>query len=142
MRVFVYEYVCAGGGTGQPLAEQLRTEGTAMLAAVLEDWNRLPGVETVTLWGGRQPVRVRAREVCRVRAGEEEAVFRQLAAAADYTLVIAPECADALATRWRWVAEAGGRWLGSSLEAIRLTADKLALGRHLHQCGVPTPACA
>ena len=47
----------------------------------------------------------------------------------ELAVIIAPECADLLATRCRWVEEVGGRWLGSSLEAIRLTADKWALGR-------------
>lgn len=125
MRVFVYEYVSAGGA-GEPFAEHLRAEGAGMLAAVLEDWNRLPGVEAVTLAQTDQP---------------EAVAFRRLAGAADWTLVIAPECADILATRCRWVEEVGGRWLGSSLEAIRLTADKLALGRHLQERGVPTPPC-
>jgi predicted ATP-grasp superfamily ATP-dependent carboligase len=136
MNVFVYEFVCAGGA-----AEHLRTEGAAMLTAVLEDWNRLPGVETATLWNSGQPVQVPAHDVHHVRPGEEEAAFRRLAQAADYTLVIAPESADILATRCAWVEAAGGRLLGSSPEGVRLTADKLALGRYLQERGVPTPAC-
>src|SRR5205814_5602634 len=38
-----------------------------------------------------------------------------------------------------WVEESGGKLLGSSLDAVKLTSDKLALGRHLQRHGVATP---
>src|SRR5205823_6574491 len=71
--------------------------------------------------------------------GSHEA-FRELAARADYALVIAPECGGRLEHLCREVLRAGGRLLGPSPEAVRLTADKLALARHWEQHRVPTPS--
>src|SRR5947199_88917 len=45
MRVFVYEHLCAGGAA----APSLRIEGQAMLAALLEDFRRLPAIAVDTL---------------------------------------------------------------------------------------------
>jgi hypothetical protein len=120
MQVFVYEYFCARGADSA-----LQSEGRAMLSAVLEDLGRLPGVEAVTL-----PT---------VPADEEERAFRALARGADWSLVIAPESDGLLAERSRWVEEEGGRLLGPSSAAVRLTGDKLGLARHLLAQGVPTP---
>jgi predicted ATP-grasp superfamily ATP-dependent carboligase len=122
MRVFVYEYTCALAGI--PVGESLRAEGRAMLAAVLDDFRRAPGVATITLEAG---------------AGRD--AFCQLARSADWTLVIAPEFEGILAERCRWVEEAGGRLLGPTAAAVRLTADKLLLSGRLRAAGVPTPAC-
>jgi predicted ATP-grasp superfamily ATP-dependent carboligase len=141
MRLFVYEYTCAGAAGRGRLAEHLRTEGTAMLNAVLEDCRRLPGVETSTLWNEQLPANVCADAVHLLRAGNDEGPFRELASAADVTLVIAPESADILATRCEWLEAAGGRSLGSTVSAVRLTGDKLALAQHFHRLGVPSPEC-
>jgi hypothetical protein len=115
-----------------------------MLSAVLEDFGRCPGVETVTLLDRRLLPRV-ADLAPRVAAhaapvGEEEQTFRTLAAAADWSLVIAPEFEDILFQRCRWVEEEGGRLLGPSSAAVRLTADKLALACHWKAFGIPTPS--
>jgi predicted ATP-grasp superfamily ATP-dependent carboligase len=129
MRIFIYEYTCSV--ESQSIA--LRSEGWAMLKALLEDFELLAAVETLTLadhrHGDGRPV----------RAGEEEVRFRELAAAADYTLLIAPEFDAILATRCRWVIESGGRLLGPDLAAVELTGDKLRLSNHLRARGVPTP---
>ena len=140
MRIFVYEFVSAGELAG-PAAPSLRTEGWAMLAALLEDFRRLPGVQTATMLGataaGKTPPAGVA--VHRVETGEEEAVFRRLAAAADWTLVVAPEIDGILADRLARVEEAGGRLLGPTFASARLAGDKLALADHLRERGVPTP---
>jgi predicted ATP-grasp superfamily ATP-dependent carboligase len=141
MRIFVYEYTCgsdvAAGGT----AESLRAEGRAMLAAVLDDFSRIPDIELHTILHDPAILPRGRRATTPVPAGSEHAVFAQVAAAADYTLVIAPEFDDLLAMRCRWAVEAGSRLLGPSMEAVRLTGDKLASARHLLGHGVPTPEC-
>jgi predicted ATP-grasp superfamily ATP-dependent carboligase len=129
MRIFVYEYLCAGGLTDHPAARSLRAEGRAMLHAILADLGQVPGVEAVSFPDGA------------TSSSSEAPVFRQLARTADYSLVIAPEFDRILATRCRWVEEAGGRLLGPGVEAVELTGDKLRLGRHLQSRGVPTPPC-
>jgi hypothetical protein len=72
-------------------------------------------------------------------ADDEPAAFRAAAAAADYALVIAPEFDGILEARCRWAVDAGAALLGPSPAAVALTADKLALARHLELAGVPTP---
>jgi predicted ATP-grasp superfamily ATP-dependent carboligase len=138
MRVFIYEHTCAA--EMEPSAISLRTEGWAMLAAILEDFSRLPGVESVTLL--RDPsLRVPSGVEIRLAGADDETCFRDLAARADYSLVIAPEFADILTTRCRWVEESGGRLLGPSSAAVAVTADKFALASLFERHGIPTPPC-
>ncbi len=143
MRVFVYEYLC-GGGFATLSGLSLPSEGAAMLSAVLKDFARCPGVQISTLLDPRRVI-VDATWGATIQPhwllpGREEQTFRALAAAADFALIIAPEFEDILAQRCRWVEEEGGRLLGPSSEAVRLTADKLTLACHLRANGIPTPA--
>jgi predicted ATP-grasp superfamily ATP-dependent carboligase len=135
MKVFVYEFSCCRPATDET-ALALRAEGWAMLSAVLHDLNRVPGVAVVTLLRDFGPDPFAAH---RVPPADEERGFRELAAGADGTLIIAPETDGILLERCRWAEEAGGRLLGPSAAAVRLTGDKLALARHFHEQGIPTP---
>jgi predicted ATP-grasp superfamily ATP-dependent carboligase len=141
MRVFVYEYTCGGTGGGAAL----HAEGWAMLTAVVEDLTRRPGVSTATLLDAGLLSAARARwgagvHIATATADTEESIFRSLAAAADWTLVVAPESDGILAQRCHWVRQAGGRLLGPSAEALAQTADKLEFSRRLGRVrGVPTP---
>jgi predicted ATP-grasp superfamily ATP-dependent carboligase len=108
-----------------------------MLSAVLDDLARAPGVRVVTmLAAGHGSVPNAFRPVA---PPDEEGVFRELAARADGTLVIAPEFDDLLYHRCRWAEQAGGRLLGPGPEAVRLAGDKLALAAYLRALGVPAP---
>ncbi|MBY0521947.1 MAG: ATP-grasp domain-containing protein [Gemmataceae bacterium] len=136
LRIFVYEYTCAHDIGNASLA----TEGWAMLDAVMRDFAALTRVEVTTLLAtmAAEPAAWPCR---RVSKDQEEHAFRREAAAADYTLVVAPELDGILYERCRWVEEAGGRLLGPSSSAVRLTADKLALSQYLRKHGVATPEC-
>src|SRR5207244_4236772 len=125
-RIFVYEYTCAAPPASPETdgAVSLRNEGEAMLAAVLADFERVPGVEAFTI---RSP-------------SDEEASFRAAVRLADGSLIIAPEFDRLLETRCQWVREEGGRLLGPSPEAVRLCSDKLALFQWWKERGVPTPS--
>ena len=117
MRVFVYEYCCAGRAGGP-----LRAEGWAMLRAALADLARCPGVRPVTVVAPDLLPAVTAlseRVTAHPAVGDEEPLFRALAAESDYALVIAPEFADLLAERCGWVEQENGRLLGPSSEAVR-----------------------
>ena len=120
IRVFVYEYLTAGAFAHLPGAESLAREGRAMLGAVLADLEACPNVGVVTV------------------EGAEEADFRAAARCADFALVIAPEFDDILARRCEWAEQEGCLLLGPSVEAVRLTSDKLRLALHLGRAGVPT----
>src|SRR5207237_10482972 len=93
MRVFVYEYTTATSPSGT-CCQSLQAEGWAMLSALLEDFNRMPGVETVTLLEAGCS-RQAAGSVYRV-SQEHEKTFCELAHGASFTLVIAPEFDDIL----------------------------------------------
>jgi predicted ATP-grasp superfamily ATP-dependent carboligase len=137
LQVFIFEYLCA---TGADLAASLQSEGWAMLSALLQDFGRVPGVQTVTLVEARSPL-APPGQVRRIRQEHEAAVFRELVRESAFTLVIAPEFDGLLETRCRWVEEAGGRLLGPSSSAVRLAGDKFDLARRFHEEGVPTPPC-
>lgn len=137
MRVFVCEYSCCQPELAETPAAALRAEGAAMLAAVLRDLDRVSGVTARTLLAedfGVSPFACR-----RVRPEDEETGFRAESAAADWTLVIAPEFDGILHERCRWVEECGGRLLGSPAAAVRRASDKLTLVDHLTGAGVPAP---
>jgi predicted ATP-grasp superfamily ATP-dependent carboligase len=120
--VFVYEDVTATGAGGDqrsPPAPSLLAEGRAMLDAVTADFAAVPDVRVIT---------------------STDRGFVEQARAADYTLVIAPECGCRLEHLCQEVLRAGGRLLGPSPDAVRLAADKRMLARHWEQHAVPTPS--
>jgi predicted ATP-grasp superfamily ATP-dependent carboligase len=107
----------------------------------MEDFSRLWDVKVCGILDESRQFQPAGKQFRRIQPQEEEAAFRELAAEADYTLVIAPEFNDILATRCRWVEEVQGRLLGPSSPAVRLAGDKLALGQHLQEHRIPTPPC-
>jgi predicted ATP-grasp superfamily ATP-dependent carboligase len=138
MRVFVYEFTCVQPGElGR--GNSLGTEGRAMLTAVLQDFSRIPGVETLTLLHGSGPEVPGTRSHRLSDSSGERSAFEALATNADTTLVIAPEFAGILAERCHWVEGTGGRLLGPTPAAVELTADKLVLAERLQSRDVPTP---
>lgn len=139
MRIFVYEFTSATPAAPD-LPSSLRAEGKAMLMAVLADLQRIDDVETCTLLADSLHDSVCPRSY--LTGHNERAAFTHLTSTADCTLVIAPEFDDILATRSAWVTEAGGLTLNATVEAIRLTGDKLELARHLAKANIPTPATA
>jgi predicted ATP-grasp superfamily ATP-dependent carboligase len=142
MHVFVYEHLCGGALGGAAGAASLRREGLAMLSAVLADLGRCPDTRASALaepglCDELRPL-VPSGEV-HPAGGDRDALFRRLARGSDFTLVIAPEFDGILLGRCAAVVAEGGRLLGPSPAAVRLTADKLALAEHLLRHGVPTP---
>jgi hypothetical protein len=125
MRVFIYELVSAGG-LGADVPASLRQEGAAMLRAVVEDFERVLGVKTLTLLANDFPESI-GRDCRRVGDADESRAFRYLAVQADVALIIAPEFDNLLAGRTGWAVAAGCRLLGCNYDAIRLTGDKLRL---------------
>ncbi|MBI4585567.1 MAG: ATP-grasp domain-containing protein [Planctomycetes bacterium] len=145
MNLFVYESICGGDCAGRPLPPSLASEGWKMLSSIVEDLAQVHYVERVrTLlderFGGRDRAwgpKVEVAAWC--RSGPAAEKFSELAAAADATLVIAPET-DGLLENWSArVLSAGGKLLGSLPAAVRLAGDKLILARHLRSRGIPTP---
>ena len=110
-----------------------------MLSALVDDLSRISGIEVISLLDRRQFPSSPGPAFHCVDADTEERRFREMAGNADFSLVIAPEFDDILAQRCQWVEDAGGRLLGPSLAAVRLTTDKYALAQFLQNRQVPTP---
>ncbi len=109
-----------------------------MLAALVEDFGRVPDVQTFTLLADSESKAI--GHVCRhIDHENEKWAFQEMTARADMVLVIAPEFDGILAERSRSVLDAGKKLLGSSPAAIELTADKYALAQHFARHNVPTP---
>src|SRR6266478_9906581 len=137
MLIFAYEYTCAVKTTGS--VASLQTEGWAMLSVLVDDLSRMPGIEVISLLDRRQFPSSPGPAFHCVDSDAEERRFRDMAGNAEFTLVIAPEFENILAQRCQWVEDAGGRLLGPSLAAVRLTADKYALSQLLQTRQVSTP---
>ena len=155
MRVVLHEWCCSGGlrmpeavdlfgETGLPTG--LAVEGRSMLGALLHDGLRaddleltllLDGAEDVPLTPGIGPGRV---TVIRVPDGEERHCLAEAAAAADWTMVVAPETNGILADRVALARAAGGRVAGADGPFITLAADKQATALALAAAGVAVPA--
>lgn len=137
--VFVHEYVTGGGLAGSALPASWAAEGGAMRRALAEDFAALPGFRVFMTLDGRLPEEPGPWTIVRVGPGAERATFARLAAEADSTALVAPETGGILLDRARTIAEAGGRSLGSSPEAIALAGQKHELGLHLRRLGIPSP---
>lgn len=72
-------------------------------------------------------------------ASVEQEVVQQLAAQADWTLVIAPEFDGHLLRRVCLVESAGGRLLSPNARLVTLASDKQATAEYLGDRGVPVP---
>ncbi len=112
-----------------------------MLHAVVSDFARLPGVEVRAIRDrGLEPFAIPGvREEPAEPASFKETAGRVLAEC-DAAFVIAPESDGILADHCRLVEGTDARWLGCSLAAIELCADKLRLAEVLEQAGVATVA--
>lgn len=141
MNVFLWEALCAGAmGEAEP---SLLAEGRAMLAALIADVLRIDGCSVETITGDtRLADELRIDDCMTIHIATdpqtEQTCFQQLAAECDWTWIIAPEIDGCLSERTRLAQSAGGRVVGSTLEAIELTSDKLATARHLEAHGIPT----
>jgi predicted ATP-grasp superfamily ATP-dependent carboligase len=142
VRILLYEFVCGGGLYSAGLQSpglSLVGEGLAMLRALAADFSRIGGVSTDVLFDFRH----RGLELpgCTMHmvdsASAERDSLARLAAAADWTIVVAPEFDDHLQSRCLDVERAGGRLLCPNSRLVALAADKHATAEHLSARGVP-----
>ena len=145
MRFFLYEFVTGGGVWSQNdrrLVPSLVAEGSAMLAAVMADFGLLADAKLTVMRDGRLGRLVESPNChcMAINTAEQEAVvFRQLAAEADWTLLIAPETGGALLERCRTVEVVGGRLLSPGAAFVEVASNKQATAELLQRCGVPAP---
>lgn len=135
MKLLVYESLSAGG-LGDDPPPSLRAEGWAMLSAVATDFAHVAAVTTLLSANSSDIPGVRCE---RTTNADERRRFCDVIDECEAVLLIAPEFDDILAQRAEHVLERGKRLLGCRPDAIRATADKLALAQYWNQRGVPTP---
>jgi predicted ATP-grasp superfamily ATP-dependent carboligase len=110
-----------------------------MLEALAAEFSRIGHVATDVLVDVRHP----ALELpgCTTHpvdsAWAERGLIARLSAAADWTIVVAPEFDDHLLTRCLAVERAGGRLLSPNSRLVALAADKQATAEHLVARDVP-----
>ncbi len=145
MPVFVHEFFCSGAFEGDLAGSSLAREGLTMLAAAVEDFCRTGDRRVVTTLDQRLRDSTAAAKIAEQAQvawiespADENRRFHDLAATSAVTLVIAPETDGCLLERRRMTDAAGGRFLGPSLDAIRLCGDKLSVSEHLLRHSLPT----
>jgi predicted ATP-grasp superfamily ATP-dependent carboligase len=145
VKIAIYEYITGGGcwaeGPDRPPGESLLAEGRAMIQAVAADFAALPNVAVLTSRDARlPPLHPPGCEVTVVGSSAEEAAWlAQACAAADWTLLIAPETGGALLLRCRLVEQAGGRLLSPAAAVVEIASDKQATADLLAAHQVPVP---
>lgn len=144
MRVLLYEWCCSGGLAGHAAGdafEGIAREGRMMLEALAADTARDSSLDVTVLVEPVRPVAlpvgVHGREV---PAGCEIESLVAAAAAADWTVIVAPETDGVLASRVAAVRAAGARVLAPSAAFIGIASDKQATIDALAAAGVPVPA--
>jgi predicted ATP-grasp superfamily ATP-dependent carboligase len=136
----------AAVGDAGGVAAGLAVEGRAMLGALLCDGLRADDLELTLLLDGaaEMPLLLGVDHdrvtVIRVPKGDERRSLAEAAAAADWTLIVAPETDDILADRVALARAAGGRVAAASGAFITLAADKQATVLALAGAGVAVPA--
>ena len=148
MEVLVYEFFLAGGASRSTQREgnaSLLTEGAAMVASVANDLAHLDHVDPVVMLDRRLegPDQIGLHQGCQLAwvdsEQHEQRIFEQLAATADWTIVVAPEWDDILLSRAQRCLAVGGRLLGPGPDLIRLAADKITLADYCKTQGLPVP---
>ena len=115
-----------------------------MLSALIGDLVAVPGCEVSTTFDRRlfDTLNHRTGNAFHVQAIDdpdaERTAFDQFVAAADATLVIAPETDGVLARRVQLVHDLGARSLNCQPAAIDICGDKLLLADHLTTRGIAT----
>jgi predicted ATP-grasp superfamily ATP-dependent carboligase len=142
-RVFVFESLMAGPldtDTASAPSPSLLREGRAMLLAIVRDLAAVSGVEVTTLLAfghDAQFKRVPCHAIVAANTCDRVNAFDRLAAAADWSIIIAPELDGELARRCRRVLSVGGQLLGPKVEHIELLSDKQRTAEYLATSGVP-----
>jgi predicted ATP-grasp superfamily ATP-dependent carboligase len=144
VQIFLHEFVTGGGmwrwGDERP-AGSLLNEGRAMASALAADFAAIPDLDLVVA----RDVRLDrfappdCREVLVSGADGHDASIRELAAAADWTMIIAPEIENELFRATTLARSAGGRVLGPGSQSIQMASDKQATSEYLRRHGIPVP---
>ncbi|MEK8029696.1 ATP-grasp domain-containing protein [Ideonella sp. DXS29W] len=139
-RVFLYEYLSAGGlvDGDEAATNELLAMGLAMRSALEADLRQVEDVVLTVACSARTPPPSTDAATALPMLGETpwQFVARQ-ADGHDFTWVVAPETGGLLERISRGVDPA--RWIGCDADAIHLTTGKRATLKRLSEQGVATP---
>ncbi|MCH2114748.1 MAG: ATP-grasp domain-containing protein [Pirellulales bacterium] len=143
MHLFLYEWITGGGLVEEAgtLPPTLLAEGSAMLAALAEDFSAIDGCRVSVLKDMRlDQLSLPGCEVIEVHSSAHRRdVLTEEAAAADHTLIIAPEFDNILGETHALAREAGANVLAPAADFVALAADKNLMARSCHDAGIRTP---
>jgi predicted ATP-grasp superfamily ATP-dependent carboligase len=139
MKIFLYEWSCAEVEDEYVKITHLGSEGKAMFLSVAEDilaighsigtichTNYLNGIDKVD---------------CQItNKNTLFNQFQQCARSCDVAIIIAPEFDNILADRIKWLENTNCKNLGSTIDSVKLTSDKLALCKYWQTTNVPSIA--
>ncbi|OYP34034.1 ATP-grasp domain-containing protein [Rhodopirellula sp. MGV] len=141
MKIFVGEFVCGGGlvgATDEAGLDDLRSEGEAMLRALVADVSLF--AETVVVLD--EQLEVDCNATTKIQFDTSMPLWAQWAEAAkgcDAALVIAPEVDGLLAKGVGVLRSAGVDVIAGSGDFLRVASDKLLTAQLLHRAGVAHP---
>lgn len=138
LKIWICEYVSAGGLASHVLPASLLQEGLLMRDALLADLSAL-GVDCITSHDSRVAAPAHSLSVP-VHAGDDPYTLwcQQLAAEdIDACWVIAPETGDILADMQEMILAAGKTWIGCTAEAIVVTTAKSRMTDICELAGIP-----
>jgi predicted ATP-grasp superfamily ATP-dependent carboligase len=137
----IHEWVTGGGLAGSAMPASWAAEGRAMCKAIAADFACLPGgrVRVIVTSDTRLPDDPGPWTIVRFAAGDDPGRLRDLARAADFTVVIAPETSGILASLTRELEHVGAHLLGSTAGAVDLAADKARLAARLRKLSIDMP---
>lgn len=143
MRILVFEFITGGGFNNNFLPHSLVQEGELMRLALLLDLMAIPGIEVSLMHDPRLPLdkRMLDNQLIKIIPITPEQDFWQVLAEqaplCDAVWPIAPESEGVLQAISYWVEASGLKLLGSSSEAVALTADKYRLFKRLEDQRIP-----
>ncbi len=136
MRVFLCEYVTAGGLRSGSLPASLAREGRLMRDALARDLLDLAGVTLSMTHDDRLPPPSVGESAPVTEGVDPWPLWRRLASEADAAWVVAPETGGLLERLVGLCASAGATIVGPDLAAIRIAASKRATAERLATHGV------
>ena len=137
LKIWVCEFVSAGGLASESLPASLLQEGLLMRNALLTDLFCL-NIDCITSHDIRVSPPAHAHSLPVTPADDVFAIWRQQLAdkEVDACWVIAPETDGSLSRMQQLVEEAGKLWIGCSGEAIRLASSKSLMADICRQAGI------
>jgi predicted ATP-grasp superfamily ATP-dependent carboligase len=142
LRIFVFEYVTAGGARECAAPAALIAEGAMMLRALAGDLSRLAGIEPVVARDPAIALGDVAGDVSAVDPANPWAAWRDLIAACDAVWPIAPETGGILEEVTALARRYGRPVLNSRRDALAIARSKGATAAHLARGSVPAAATA